>query len=269
MTRAVQFRTLPVFGADERQVSEVVRGIMDGKTNNSGRFTLATGGAVTTTIYDDRIGNESVILLTPENVAAATAYPPYGAFQDNTTQSISSTTAAYAMQFSTTDYALGTSVTNGSRIKVDYSGLYNIQFSAQFTNTDSQIQDVSVWFRQNGTDVVASNSEFNVSNKHGTINGTLIASLNFFLPMAKNDYVEIMWRASNTLVKLETIAAQTSPTRPVTPSVIATIQHVSSNGYTTNTFTEPFILSTTRGSAVVSHPANAVAGRTYGYVVVG
>ena len=65
MTRSVQFRTLPVFGADERQVSEVVRGIMDGKTNNTGTVTLATGGATTTTLNDGRIGKESLLFFTP------------------------------------------------------------------------------------------------------------------------------------------------------------------------------------------------------------
>ena len=44
------FRTLPVFGADLRNISEVVRGIMDGKTNNTGTVTLSTGNATTTTI---------------------------------------------------------------------------------------------------------------------------------------------------------------------------------------------------------------------------
>lgn len=264
-----KFTTLPVFGGDQRKVAEVVRGIMDGKTNNSGRVTLATGGATTTTIYNERIGYDSVILLEAETVPAATAYPPYGAFQDNTDQTIASTTTAYAMSLGTTDYALGTSVASKSRITVDYSGLYNIQFSAQFANTDSQIQDISIWFSKNGTNVVGSNSEFSINERHGTIDGTLIASLNFFLPMAKNDYVEIMWRATNISVSLQTIPAQTSPTRPLTPSVIATIQHVSSNGYTVNTFTDPFILSKSQGSAVISHPANTVANRTYGYVIVG
>ena len=35
-----QFRTLPPFGGDQRAVAEVVRGVMDGKTNNTGRLTL-------------------------------------------------------------------------------------------------------------------------------------------------------------------------------------------------------------------------------------
>ena len=70
MTRVVQFRTLPVFGASERDVSEVVRGIMDGKTNNTGTITLATGNAVTTTLFDGRIGNESLLFFTPVSAAA-------------------------------------------------------------------------------------------------------------------------------------------------------------------------------------------------------
>lgn len=264
-----KFITLPVFGGDQRKVAEVVRGIMDGKTNNSGRVTLNTGGASTTTIYNERIGYDSVILLEPETMAAATAYPPYGAFQDNNDQSIVSTTTAYPMLLGTVDYALGVNITSGSRITVDYSGLYNIQFSSQFTNTDSQIQEISIWFRKNGVDVPASNSDFSISERHGGIDGTLIAALNFFLPLAKDDYVEIMWRASDIAVSMQHLPVQTSPTRPETPSVIATIQHVSSNGYTLNTFTEPFILSKTQGSAVIGHAANLVAGRTYGYVVVG
>jgi hypothetical protein len=70
MTRSVQFRTLPVFGADERQVSEVVRGIMDGKTNNSGYFTSGTT-TTTTVLFDERISFDSAILFTPMNDKAA------------------------------------------------------------------------------------------------------------------------------------------------------------------------------------------------------
>jgi len=264
-----QFRTLPPFGGDQRAVAEVVRGIMDGKTNNTGSVTLATGSASSTIIYNERIGYDSVILISPTSLVASTSYTPYGGFQDNTDQAITSTTTAYPMEFKTTDYALGTSIVDNSKIKVNYSGLYNIQFSAQFSNTDSQIQDISVWFRKNGADVPASNSEFSISERHGSIDGTLIAALNFFLPMAKDDYVQIMWRASNIAVSLQNIPAQTSPTRPSTPSTIATIQHVSSNGYTTNTFQNPYISSTSQGSAIISHAANTVAGRTYDYVIVG
>lgn len=68
-----QFRSLPVFGADNRAVAEVVRGIMDGKTNNTGTVTLAVGGATTTTINDERIGYGSIILLMPLTSNAASS----------------------------------------------------------------------------------------------------------------------------------------------------------------------------------------------------
>jgi len=64
------FRSLPAFGGDQRAVAEVVRGVMDGKTNNTGLITLAVGGAVTTTLTDRRIGPESVIVFVPASSAA-------------------------------------------------------------------------------------------------------------------------------------------------------------------------------------------------------
>lgn len=64
------FRTLPPFGADQRGVAEVVRGIMDGKTNNTGTITL-TQAATSTILYDERIGYETVILFMPITSNAA------------------------------------------------------------------------------------------------------------------------------------------------------------------------------------------------------
>jgi len=65
-----QFRTLPPFGGDQRTVAEVVRGIMDGKTNNVGYFTTATT-ATTTVLNNERIGYDSAIIFTPMNDKAA------------------------------------------------------------------------------------------------------------------------------------------------------------------------------------------------------
>ena len=263
------YRRLPPFGGDQRAVAEIVNGIMDGKTNNTGSVTLATSGASTTTITDARIGVDSVILLMPTDDTSSASYYPYLAVQDSTNQTAASTTVAYAMTFNTTDYSLGASLSNSSRLNVSYSGLYNLQFSAQFVSSDSSIHDIDVWFRKNGTNIANSNSRYSVPNKHGSINGHLIAALNFFVALEKNDYLEIMWKTDNTAISLETLAAGTSPTRPAIPSVIATLSYLSSNGYTSNLFTEPYISAITNGSATISHPANTVAGMTYKYVIVG
>lgn len=67
---ATMFRTLPTFGQDPRVVAEVVNGIMNGKTNNTGKITLNVS-ATTTTLTDRRIGGDSVILFMPLNDKAA------------------------------------------------------------------------------------------------------------------------------------------------------------------------------------------------------
>lgn len=64
------FRALPPFGSDPRGVAEVVNGIMNGKTNNTGRVTLRQS-ATTTTLTDARIGADSVLLFTPTSSHAA------------------------------------------------------------------------------------------------------------------------------------------------------------------------------------------------------
>jgi hypothetical protein len=64
-------RVLPPFGGDPRAVAEVVNGILNGKTNNTGAVTLATGGATTTTITDERIGYDSKIILMATSAASS------------------------------------------------------------------------------------------------------------------------------------------------------------------------------------------------------
>jgi len=258
------FRTLPPFGGDQRAVAEIVRGIMDGKTNNTGTITLATGNATTTTLYDERIGYDSVILLVPKSAAAFADNAPFGAFQDNTDQTIASTTTAYAMKLGTTDFTNGVYVSNTSRMNVRNAGMYNLQWSGQFENSDNQIHDSTVWLRKNGTDIPGSAGFISIPNKHGGTNGTIIASWNYFVQCAANDYVEIMWSANNTSISLQFYPTATSPTRPSTASVIATMQYVS-----TSSTSNVYVSAQQQGSATLTHWANSTADKTYAYVVVG
>jgi hypothetical protein len=260
-----QFRTLPPFGGDQRAVAEVVRGIMDGKTNNTGLITLATANAATTTLYDERIGFESLIFFVPVSAAAEADSAPYGAFQDSTDQTAANTTTAYAVTFNTTDYSNGIYVSNSSRLNVRNYGIYNIQFSFQFKNTSNDGQDVDIWFRKNGTDVASSNSKFYLPARKNTGDPShLIAAMNYVLEMNANDYVEVMWRVSNTDVSLEQYPTDTSPTRPATPSTIITMSYLAPSA-TTNLY----VSTQQQGQATISHWANATADKTYGYIIVG
>jgi hypothetical protein len=153
---------------------------------------------------------------------------PYGAFQDGTNQTAANTTTAYAITFDTTDFNNGVTLSNSSRFNVSQAGIYNIQFSVQFKNTTNDGQDVDIWFKKNGTNIDNSNSRFHLSQRKSSGDPShLIAALNFFVSLAANDYVEIMWRPTSTSVSIEHFATSSTPTRPAVPSVIATVSFVS------------------------------------------
>ena len=263
------YRILPPFGGNPRQVADVVNLMMLGKTNNTGTVTLATGGATTTTITDFRIGSDSKVIVIPYSAAAFTDSTPYGAFQDSTDQTAGSTTTAYPITYNTTDFSNGVSVASNSRLTVKSYGIYNIQFSFQFVNTDSQIHDVDIWFAKNGTNIANSNSRFSIPNSHGGVDGHLIAAMNFWVELQANDYIEIMWRTDNTAVSIQQIPAATSPTRPATPSAIVTMNFVSSNGTNAAGDYCVYVSAVGKATATLTHFANSTADKTYAYVIVG
>jgi len=153
---------------------------------------------------------------------------PYGAFQDSTDQVAANTTTAYAITFDTTDFNNGVTLSNSSRLNVAQAGIYNIQFSVQLTNTTNAPQDVDIWFRKNGTNIDKSNSRFGfAARKSPSDPFHIVAAMNLFVSLDTNDYVELMWRPTDVGVAIEHYAASSTPTRPVVPSVIATVTFVS------------------------------------------
>ena len=153
---------------------------------------------------------------------------PHGAFQDSTDQTAANTTTAYAITFNTTDFSNGVTMASGSRITVADAGIWNLQFSIQLKNTTNDGQDVDIWFRKNGTNIANSNSRFHPPPRKSSGDPShIIAALNFFVEMAANDYIEIMWRTENTGVSIEHFGTSTSPTRPAVPSAIVTMSFVS------------------------------------------
>jgi len=176
--------------------------------------------------YATRITNALGALFGPRGSKYLNA--PYGAFQDSTDQVAANTTTAYAITFDTTDFSNGVTLSNSSRLNVSQSGIYNVQFSIQFTNTTNASHDVDVWFRKNGTNIDKSNSRFGFAPRKGVGDPFhIIAAINFFVSMNANDYVEIMWRPTDVGVSIEQYAAGTSPTRPSVPSAIVTLSFVS------------------------------------------
>ena len=152
---------------------------------------------------------------------------PHGAFQSLSDQTLGAANTAYAITFDTTNYSNGITITSSSRLKVTSSGIYNLQWSGQFQNTDVLLQSVSIWLRKNGTDVAGSLGSESVPYISGAVNGASIIGRNYFIQLEAEDYVELYWSATSTNVSLQFYAAQTSPTRPTTASVIGTMNFVS------------------------------------------
>lgn len=111
-----------------------------------------------------------------------------------------------------------------SRIYVSESGIYNIQFSAQFDKTAGGAADIYIWLRINGTDVPYSASKVVIQGA----NAEIITAWNFVVVMNANDYFEMAWSSTDTNVHVSAVAPVTGPPAiPGIPSVILTVCWVS------------------------------------------
>jgi len=152
---------------------------------------------------------------------------PYGAFSDFTSQTATVNTATL-MALNTTDFSNTVSLQTGSKLTVDNPGIYNLQFSAQLQNLDNAPQDVFIWLKQNGTDIVGSTGKVGMpARKSAGVPFHDIKGWNYFLSLNAGDYVQIYWSTTNASVTIETYAASGTPTKPSTASVVATLSFVS------------------------------------------
>lgn len=159
---------------------------------------------------------------------------PYGAFSSGVTQSAATNTAT-ALTFNTTDFANGFSIVSNSRITPNYSGLYNLQFSAQVQNTGNAPHDIFFWLKQY---TAATATLANITGSTGKVGIPArknpgdpfhdIKGWNYYVSMATGDYLEIYWSTTNgTDVTIPFYAASGTPTKPSTQSVVATMSFVS------------------------------------------
>lgn len=179
-------------------------------------------------LYFTQIDNLSATLLNTSGTKFLSA--PYGSFYSTATQTAANTTTAYPITFSNTAVSNGVTLESSSRLTVEYAGLYNLQFSAQLENTTNASVDIDIWFRKNGdTSTIAnSNSRFGLAPRKGVGDPYhTVGTVNLFIDLQAADYVELVWCTTDIGADIASYAAGTSPTRPLVPSVIATMNYVS------------------------------------------
>ena len=142
---------------------------------------------------------------------------------------VASSTSSIAIPLDTTDVSNEVSIdtTTNSKIVFAVAGYYNIQFSAQLLNFTTTDDNVTFWWKQNGTDVAYSAGIQAVPSKHGSSAGAAIVSWNIVLPIQANDYVQLYYASESGNTVTATYPAGTAPTHPVSPSVILTATFVS------------------------------------------
>jgi len=148
----------------------------------------------------------------------------YGQFSDTTTQSGSANTA-YAKKLNTTDFAHNVSIIDGTKIKVDNTGIYNLQFSTQLQNTANTNITFDIWLAYTGSNVSNTNTQVDCSKSAGQL-GRVVAAWNYMLPIQANDYVELMWSCDANTGQLFSLPPQSNPSRPAIPSVIVTLTQI-------------------------------------------
>ena len=153
--------------------------------------------------------------------------PDYGAFYDTTDQALVSTAASQVITINSTSISSVINLSAGSRINFPNAGVFNIQFSLQLTNNDTQIQEAIIWFRKNGIDISNSASIVSVVAKHGGKKGHYILALNLVEQFLAGDYVELYWAGTDIGLSIETLPAGVAPVYPQVPSVIITATKVS------------------------------------------
>jgi hypothetical protein len=153
--------------------------------------------------------------------------PAYGQFYSNVTQSVASTNTEYRFAFNNTDLSsnvtLGTGASN-SRIIINQTGLYNIQFSAQVDKAlgGGTTASATIWFKKNGTAVPDSAGFVTLDQ-----NLQVVQSWNILANVATaGDYYEIAYAASATVFSFPTIAANGTVGYPASPSIIVTVTPV-------------------------------------------
>lgn len=163
--------------------------------------------------------NAGNLVLTTGNIIYT---PRHGAFYSNVDQTNPVANTAMAMTFNNTITANGVSVISNSQLTIAKPGVYNIQFSAQLSKTGGGTGVVDIWLNKNGTPVDWTNTSVPVTS--GTPE---VAAWNFVENVTvANTYYQLMWSSPDTLVSLNSSAANTGPTRPGIPSVIVSVTPV-------------------------------------------
>ena len=159
-----------------------------------------------------------------DSINSLVRIPKYGSFFSTQTQTPTINTIT-AITYNNTDTSAtsGISIIDNSKIKVDTTGVYNIQFSAQLQRTaGGSVKQIIIWLRKNGIDVPSTSTHITMQSNDDYI----VSSWNFYLQLNANEYAQLMMYQNDAIQLIYEVANGSVP-YPILPSVILTIQKIS------------------------------------------
>lgn len=150
----------------------------------------------------------------------------YGSFADTVSQNCAASLTPTPMIFNKTEFASGHRVVtyNGvanSAIQSDYHGLFNYQFSSQFTSSSASRAKIWIWARKNGTDIPDSATVVDIESN----GGVTAPAWNFVVSMQPTDKFQLMW-ATDSYDKITMIGQPATAFCPAIPSVLLTVSQI-------------------------------------------
>lgn len=160
------------------------------------------------------LGSEVTEWAYPVGGAIAQKSWPYGTFYTTSDQAIGVNTATVVNNWVEADTSK--SYLDGTRIYVEETGDYFVQFSCMFIKTNASSGTANMWFRKNGVDIPDSNTKITLAGNNSEI--TMTVSL--ILDLEAKDYIEFVSSASGTNTFL---SHDNAGVGPAVPGIIATL----------------------------------------------
>jgi hypothetical protein len=206
---------------------------------SNGGVTQLLAGANISLSPTNGLGQITITSIGGSSGTGNTATGSYGSFYDTTTQTNPVGNIPRSMSLNRTDITNGVSISGSTNpfntyIKTENPGVYNIQFSAQLDKTDSGTDEIVIWLRKNGINLIDTSTSVTLVGN----NAKNVAAWNWFVNSAANDYYQIIWQSPDTKVRL---FAEPADEHPGIPSVIVTANRVDQFLSNTGSFSGSFI----------------------------
>lgn len=182
-------------------------------------------------LYFSQVDNFSSVLM--ENNGGRFLNFPHIAASDSTNQYSSGNNVATLVNWDTEESDGGFDLAAGAATAL-YSGVYRIDYSLQYVNTDNLVHDAIVWLKVNGSSVARSATRFTIPARKSAGAYSYLCAVSFVVfSINAGDQIQLYWetdKAYNPVGPINGVymyATAANAIHPAIPSAVGSITFVS------------------------------------------